>query len=218
MSKNKKEIYLIRHGETEFNKLGIVQGSGVDSELNETGRIQSLAFFKKYSHIPFQKIYTSALIRTHQTVEHFLKLGIEQVILPELNEISWGEKEGRLPNSIDNAYYAVLLENWQKGHTHLAATGGESPEIVADRQKIALNVILANSDENLILIAMHGRAMRILLAQISNLPLSAMDNFPHLNTCLYKMTYHYETESFEIEISNDTSHFSFIPQITLEIA
>ncbi|HYG15236.1 MAG TPA: histidine phosphatase family protein, partial [Bacteroidia bacterium] len=41
----KKTIYLVRHGETEFNRMGIVQGSGVDSELNETGRKQADLFF-----------------------------------------------------------------------------------------------------------------------------------------------------------------------------
>jgi len=40
-----KTIYFIRHGETEYNKLGIVQGSGVDSELNENGRAQAQAFY-----------------------------------------------------------------------------------------------------------------------------------------------------------------------------
>jgi probable phosphoglycerate mutase len=37
----KKIIYIIRHGETELNKLGIVQGRGVDSELNDKGRDQA---------------------------------------------------------------------------------------------------------------------------------------------------------------------------------
>ena len=40
-----KEIYIIRHGETELNRLGIVQGRGVDSDLNDTGRAQAEAFY-----------------------------------------------------------------------------------------------------------------------------------------------------------------------------
>ncbi len=31
-----KELYIIRHGETELNRLGIVQGRGVNSDLNDT--------------------------------------------------------------------------------------------------------------------------------------------------------------------------------------
>lgn len=203
---SKKLIYLIRHGETEYNKLGIVQGSGVDSDLNETGQQQAFEFFKKYADIPFRKIYTSALKRTHQTVVHFLEKGIPHEQLPELNEISWGEKEGRIPNSKDDVLYADLLESWAKGETHRAAEGGESPEQVVERQKVGLEKILTNAEEDLILVAMHGRAMRILLSHITQSELSTMDQFAHTNTCLYLLEYSYETQSFEILVSNDSSH------------
>ena len=203
---SKKEIYLIRHGETEYNKRGIVQGSGIDADLNETGRRQAEAFFNYYKEIPFQKIYTSALIRTYQTVEKFIKMGLPYETIPELNEISWGEKEGLIPNSEDNAYYASLIRKWREGEITLQAAGGESPVEVAERQKIALKKILENSQEKLILIAMHGRAMRILLSQISNLPLTEMDSFPHQNTCLYKIEYCYTKNEFEILSQNDLRH------------
>ena len=52
-----KKIYITRHGQTDFNKKGIVQGSGVDSDLNETGRLQAEAFFKKFKDHPFDKLY-----------------------------------------------------------------------------------------------------------------------------------------------------------------
>ncbi len=205
-----KEIYLIRHGETEYNKLGIVQGSGVDSSLNDTGINQSTLFFEKYKDIQFKKIYTSALKRTHQTVQLFLEKGISHEILPGLNEISWGEKEGKIPNSVENKYYSDLLNTWKEGNTHLAAIGGESPEEVLVRQKIALEIILENENENLILVAMHGRAMRILLAHLSGKHLSDMDEFPHMNTCLYKLKYSYHHNSFEIITMNDTSHLDLV--------
>ena len=71
-----KKIYLIRHGETKYNKLGIVQGSGVDSDLNETGIEQANAFFEHYKNISFDKIYTSKLKRSQQSVQQFIDLGI----------------------------------------------------------------------------------------------------------------------------------------------
>jgi probable phosphoglycerate mutase len=206
----KKEIYLIRHGETEYNKKGIVQGSGIDADLNETGRQQAKAFFQKYKSVPFQKVYTSALIRTHQTVRSFLENDVPHEIIPELNEISWGIKEGIEPTDADNDYYAYILKKWQEGETHVPVEGGESPEEVVKRLEIGLEKILKTEDENLVLVAMHGRAMRILLTMISKKPLSEMDTFPHQNTCLYKLVYDYETENFEIEIANDTSHFEFL--------
>lgn len=203
---SKKEIYLIRHGETEYNKRGIVQGSGIDADLNETGRNQAEAFHKKYGDVPFEKVYTSALIRTHQTVEKFLKKGIPHDILAELNEISWGEKEGLEPTTEDSAYYADLLKNWREGQINMRPEGGESPVEVADRLNVGMRKIIENTNEKLILIAMHGRAMRVLLSQISNLPLTEMDTFPHQNTCLYKLEYCYSKNAFEIISQNDVSH------------
>ena len=71
-----KTIYLIRHGETDLNKRGVVQGRGMDTDLNDFGRKQSEAFYKAYKHVPFDKIYTSTLKRTHQTVKGFIDLNI----------------------------------------------------------------------------------------------------------------------------------------------
>jgi broad specificity phosphatase PhoE len=209
MLTTKKEIYLIRHGETEFNRLGIVQGSGVDSDLNAMGRAQALAFFQSYKHLSFERVYTSALKRTHQTVAQFLDLGLPHRVLPELNEISWGEKEGRIPTDEDNDYYAQLLENWRNGNTHLAALGGESPETAAKRLIAGIKTVI-EGPESLILVAMHGRAMRILLTYISDLPLSKMDSFPHQNTCLYKIDYCPSENRFSLSLQNDVTHFKHL--------
>ena len=43
-----KEIYLIRHAQTDYNKKGIIQGSEVDSEIDEEGIRQSKLFYDYY--------------------------------------------------------------------------------------------------------------------------------------------------------------------------
>ncbi|MBK7958290.1 MAG: histidine phosphatase family protein [Bacteroidetes bacterium] len=72
-----KEIYIIRHGETDMNKRNMVQGRGVNSVLNEHGHRQAKAFFEAYRHIPFEIAYSSSLTRTIQTIQPFVQLGIE---------------------------------------------------------------------------------------------------------------------------------------------
>ena len=62
------KLYLIRHGETDYNRQGIVQGGGVDSSLNDLGRRQAEAFFEHYKHLRFDAVYVSALKRTHETL------------------------------------------------------------------------------------------------------------------------------------------------------
>ncbi len=161
-----KTIYLIRHGQTEFNKLKLVQGSGINSNLNEVGWLQSEAFFGKYQSVPFDKIYTSKLKRTHQTVRRFVEQGVDWEQLIGLNEISWGDKEGRIITEADDKRYFEMLNAWRTGDWHWKEVGGESPLEVQARQIEAWNYIMSQTEESTILVCMHGRAMRILLCHL----------------------------------------------------
>ncbi len=208
MSSQKKVIYLIRHGETDFNKMGVVQGSGIDSELNELGQQQAIAFFEKYKDVQFDKIYTSRLKRTHQSVQQFIALGLPWEQYSGLNEISWGSKEGKIPNDIDNLYYKELIESWSSGDVTRKAEEGESPMDVVNRQMPVIDTILSKKEENTILVAMHGRAIRILLTFLLDNDLKNMDSYEHANLCLYKLIYNYDNQKFKVELSNDVSHLS----------
>jgi broad specificity phosphatase PhoE len=202
----RKSIYLIRHGETDLNRKGIVQGSGVDSVLNEWGEAQAAAFFDAYQHISFDRIYTSNLQRTHQSVQGFINQGIPHESYEGLNEISWGDREGKEPNIGDRSYYMDLVQAWKSGDVSQRAEGGESPVDVKNRQLKVLDIILSRPHERNVLIAMHGRAMRVFLTTMLNRPLEDMDLYEHTNLCLYRINYTYETGIFELEVSNDITH------------
>lgn len=199
-----KKIYLIRHGQTEFNNLGIVQGSGVNSDLNEVGRLQAQKFFEAYKHIRFDRIYTSALKRSQQSVQAFIDLGIPTEAYEGLNEINWGYREGMAITPEENIYYHQVLDAWSAGQTNLRIEGGECPQDVANRQKPVMDIILSREDEETILICMHGRAMRILLCHLLNYDLRYMDMFDHHNLGLYLLNY--TGSMFNIERYNDIDH------------
>lgn len=201
-----KKVYLVRHGQTDFNKRNIVQGSGVDTDLNDFGRRQAEAFFNTYKDIPFDKIYTSALKRSQQSVQRFISLGIPHTALVGLNEISWGTKEGHRVTPQEDEYYHYMLKEWQTGNTRLRIEGGESPEDVVARMKPAVDYIMNKTEEKTILICMHGRAIRILLCHLLNYPLRSMDMFEHQNLCLYILNY--TGSAFTVEKYNDVSHLS----------
>ena len=199
-----KKIYIVRHGQTDFNLQNIVQGSGVDSSLNDRGRAQARAFFEAYKNIPFDKVYTSKLKRTTESVQQFLDLGIQTESLVGLNEISWGNKEGYKITPEEDEYYHYMLRQWELGNTALRIEGGESPDDVVRRMQPAVDHIMAQEHETNVLVCMHGRAIRIILCMLLNYPLKSMDMFEHENLCLYLMDYN--GSFFTVDRYNDTSH------------
>jgi broad specificity phosphatase PhoE len=200
-----KKIYIIRHGETDYNKMGVVQGSGIDAPLNEEGRRQAQAFYNSYKNIKFDKIYISALQRTKQSVMNFIDCGLPYEELAGLNEIHWGVKEGvPFSSSFNDSTYVDVITAWRNGKVDLALEGGESPLDVKKRLADSMDYIVNKQDEQQILICMHGRALRILLCHLLNYDLSLMDNFSHSNLCLYKLSF--TGSFFTIDLFNEQSH------------
>ncbi|MEM9676398.1 MAG: histidine phosphatase family protein [Bacteroidota bacterium] len=211
-----KTIYIIRHGQTEYNRRGVVQGSGIDAPLNELGKLQAEAFYRAYSDTNFDHVYTSTLQRSIQSVAQFLEDGLPTTQLSGLNEINWGVKEGKVPTTEEHSYYKEIINGWQKGKLDVAIEGGESPLMVQERQKPALEHILAQPDEETVLICMHGRAMRIFMCLLLDQDLRYMDKFAHANLCLYLLCYHANEQRFELVKENDQSHLSEIPPMVYE--
>src|SRR5215831_10038575 len=104
-----KQLYIIRHGETELNKLGIVQGRGVNPSLNETGKLQASLFYSAYKNKGFEIIYTSTLRRSHESVAAFVEDGIPWEQHAALDEISWGIYEGQPATLEFKHQYKIML-------------------------------------------------------------------------------------------------------------
>ncbi len=199
----KKTLYIIRHGETDLNRQGIIQGRGMDTDLNELGQQQAAAFFKHHQHVPFDAVYTSTLKRTHQTVKHFLNLDIPWKQHAGLDELAWGIYEGK-PAEITRPAFNELTSAWRSGDLHRKFELGESPIEVQSRQLEVVEELKNLQNAQNVLVCMHGRALRLMLCVLTGVPLSEMDTFPHTNTTLYKV--HYNGEGFQIVDFNNTSH------------
>ncbi len=208
---NLKKIYLLRHGQTDYNLQGVVQGSGIDAPINATGRAQAEVFFGAYREVQFDQLYHSALIRTRQSIQGFIDLGIPVTSLAELNEISWGNYEGTPMTPEEGEYYRMMLHQWQQGNLDYAIAGGESPNSVAERLHRAIQIILNGPGET-ILVCMHGRAMRIFLSLICQTPLKEMDQYEHGNLCLYLLEQE-EKGGFVLGKQNDQEHLRELKRI-----
>lgn len=199
-----KILYIVRHGETEFNRMNIVQGSGVDTGLNETGFIQATKFYNFYKEYSFDKIYISSLKRTQQSVQQFIDSGISHQKLSGLNEISWGDMEGKPQTDEQKLVYLNVVNKWNNGELQEKVPNGESPLEMQHRQKISLNIIMENVHENKILICMHGRAMKSFLCLLLDIKLTEMESFFHSNLGLYVLNF--DGKKFDLLKQNDTEH------------
>jgi len=201
-----KTIYLIRHGQTDYNLKGIVQGSGIDSDLNETGKKQAQLFYETYQNVGFDHIYTSQLKRTHQSVAPFINNGHNWSQLEALNEINWGVFEGLESTPKSRKAFMDVVESWRNGHVDQPIEGGESPLEMYQRQQQGWDEI-AQSSHTKILICMHGRAMRSFLSLILGTHLSQMDQYPHTNLCLYQVEKNGES-TCKLIVENDVNHLA----------
>lgn len=199
-----KTLYIVRHGQTDLNKQGIVQGRGRDTDLNAEGRMQAQQFYNAYKSVPFDKIYISELKRTQQSIQPFIDLGLPYEKLAGLDELAWGIHEGQAASPELKAEFLHVMRDWVAGNLDVKFEGGESPNEVKVRQLEALEIIMSHPEEKTILICMHGRAMRLLLCILTGVPLTQMDSFPHQNLVLYKLIY--DGSKFEIVDFNNALH------------
>ena len=211
------KLYLVRHGETDFNRRGVVQGGGVDSELNETGRQQAALLYEAYKSIPFDSIFVSPLKRTHQTVakwleeEHnsFAGTTPRHFIEPGLTELSWGILEGKVPTPEQYEDFLQMKAKWQLGQLDLSVEGGESPNQCLSRVKKVFDRLIADHLHETILVCSHGRTSRVILAFLFGGGLHAMEEFNHANTGMNIINYNTQS-GWILKAQNDCSHLTTI--------
>ncbi len=198
-----KHLFLIRHGQTEYNRQKIVQGSGVDAPLNDQGHAQARAFYQMYQDRPFELVFTSALRRTHETVTPFVQQGLSWEQCTELNEIGWGCHEGKKSTPEMIAEYHKVLKAWKSGDLRARLGGGESAAEMVARLLRFIERLKARPETH-ILICSHGRSMRALLCLLLNKSVTQMDVFQHGNTALYHLQH--SGYRFKALRMNDRTH------------
>ena len=185
-------LYLTRHGQTDNNAAGLVQGRGLDPDLNAVGRAQAQALAGRLAGVPLGAVYTSTQLRSQQTAQPTLAAHPEArfVVRDGLDEMDWGVHEGRgyTPGSADTdtaAAYARLNHRWGKGETSVRVEGGESPDEVWARVRPVLAEIGEAYPEGHVLVVSHRRLLRVLLAGVlHDGRLAAMRDYPHANAAL----------------------------------
>lgn len=160
----RKDFYIFRHGETEYNREQRWQGQGVDLDLNATGIEQAKTLAAKLQDKGLQVIYSSPLKRAYQTAAQVAKAkNLPIRILPDLTEGNVGDCEGELREKVAEKY-PEIWNIWYGDNQIMDVRwpNGESKQEVQDRMLKAFNQML-QAPENIIGVASHGAAIRYLL-------------------------------------------------------
>ena len=165
-------VILIRHGETEWNKIRRIQGGGSDTRLNERGEQQAESLALRLRQEKIQAIYSSALHRALDTAQpiaadHQLELQIE----PSLNEIGAGELEGVLMETIGGRL-DQLLTGGDKVEANLKIPGGESLSEVQQRAWHTIQRLVNQHSDGVIVVVSHYFIILTIICAVLNLPLS----------------------------------------------
>jgi probable phosphoglycerate mutase len=164
-----KELFVARHGESEFSARQLVNGDpGVSCPLTEMGRLQARALGEALAFEPIELCVVTEFERVRETAELALEgRDIQFLVVPELNDPRYGEFEG---GPLD-AYREWV---WERGALD-APAGGEHRGEIASRYARGLRVVLERPEEVLLLVA-HSLPIAYLRdAAVGTAPRSRMD-------------------------------------------
>lgn len=185
MTSSSPRVYLVRHGETDWNRHGIVQGT-TNIPLNSTGRVQARALARALSLVRFDAAYTSPLDRARATAETVLadRPGVPLLALPELREMSYGLWQGR--GSIPRRRCDPGLEaRWREDPWSVRFPGGDSLLDVRTRARDLWDRLVRDHAGQTVLLAGHGHINRVLLIHALDLPPAGFWGISQPNGCCY---------------------------------
>ncbi len=160
-------IFLIRHGETNWNKEGRFQGQ-INIPLNDNGKDQARKTFEYLRNISFNKAFSSSMHRPYETAQIILQNNkdLEIAKIDSLVEISHGLWEGKLEAEIREEW-PILLRNWHDKPEEVIMPNGESIKDVSKRSTEAFDKIcLAQKDKDLTLLVAHDAVNKTLICNI----------------------------------------------------
>jgi probable phosphoglycerate mutase len=155
-------IVLARHGETDWNRDGRIQGH-LDPPLNERGRTQSRELADRLAAEELDAVYASDLRRAVETAEIVAgRKGLRVRIDPDLREGDMGSWSGLTATEIQARFPDAWHERITGGQGH----DGESREALSERILVSLGRISAAHPGGRVLVVCHGGVMRSTLRHL----------------------------------------------------
>lgn len=164
-------LYVVRHGQTDWNAEGRIQGS-TDRPLDETGHSQAKAVGEGLSKIQAAAIYSSPLLRARQTAQAIAAFHGHEIQLEKgLREASYGSVEGitvvefrqRFKEAINEKLKLPLPHQWK----YKFSPDAESCEEITARALPSLHSIAKKHVDQSVIIVSHGYVLRALVSYLA---------------------------------------------------
>ncbi len=173
-------LYIVRHGETEWNTSGIVQGHS-DSPLTVAGVVQAQALGERFKHISFAAAFSSDLPRAVATTTYALQQKkIAFLTTQSLRERRYGAFEGKhvdeLRREIDMLVQKAGGDAFRRtaNASFLDAHNIESSEEMIARVITFLREIAVAYPKEQVLVVTHGGVLRELIVHLGSMPHEAL--------------------------------------------
>ncbi len=198
-------IFLVRHGETDFNLTHRFQGR-IDIPLNEEGKNQAQALALALKDEPLTAIYSSPLMRAMETARSIMAFHLSTPLFEEegLIEMDLGELDGKQAGDWISQHQE-FYKTWRTTPSHLKMPGGESLGEVQIRAMDTLERITKPYPPgNTLLFCSHNFVNRTIICHALGLPLDRFRDFQQDSAAL-NVLYKREGQLLA-EVVNDVSH------------
>ena len=200
------KIMLVRHGLTEWNNLGKMQGSS-DVQLSPDGLHQARLLA---AHCPFHTadaIYSSPLSRAETTAMILSnKFNVHVQLVPELRETCFGDWEGKFLRDIAKDD-PINFEKFFMQPEELKIPNAETFKQTQLRAMDAVQKIIdkhsAEKNSHIIIVA-HGAVNRTILCSFLDMPLNKMWSLAQFNTAVNILRE--DDGNWIVELVNSTAH------------
>lgn len=178
------KIYVTRHGETQWNREGRLQG-WKNSNLTQNGIENAKKLGESLKDIDFDCIYCSPLGRAVDTANYIRGDKDTKIItVDELREMNFGSWEGMEHARVEELYTTQSFNLWNKPHLY-EPIDGESFQELFDRVNKALNDIIKNSTAENVLLVSHAVVIKAIYATVKGHSLEHLWDPPYMkDTCL----------------------------------
>lgn len=193
----KTTVLLIRHGKTEWNNFGKIQGCQ-DIDLTEEGLLQADALKERLKD-GFDCIYSSPLIRANKTAKILADYNQKELHLEdELKEVNYGDWQGLTYKEIEENY-PELYHKWHNGLEECPISGGELSigNAALRAKKCILNIVSKNKGSTIAIVA-HGGIIKAALIGIFSLGFNMYHKIAMDNTSITKLVFDTDLKPFLI--------------------